>query len=308
MGGASNYARVCGFQSGDLVSSGSLASRNNSSGMAHSSARWCGDTRNEGDNRLLNAVVFEEMCGLLFSLSANLADHNDTLCFLVVEKHVKTVDEIGSVEGIAANSNANALPQANLSGLIDGLVGEGSRSRHDADGASLVNVAGHDANLTLLRFNNARTVGADESGGGGVIQEGLDADHIALGDSLGDGDDEGHFGANGLFNGGGGGGGRDEDDGGICGGLGAGLFDSGEDGAIQMGLTGALRVGAADDIGAVRNGLLGVEGALLAGEALEEDAGGGVDERGRSGGQVPDCGGGHGGGWMAVDVGVGTWG
>lgn len=44
-----------------------------------------------------------------------------------------------------------------------------------------------------------------------------------------------------------------------------------------MGLASLLRVGASYDLGAVSNGLLGMEGSLLTSETLVDDLGVGVD-------------------------------
>ena len=55
------------------------------------------------------------------------------------------------------------------------------------------------------------------------------------------------------------------------------IGDTGKDRLAQVRLPGFLGVGAADDIGAVFDCLLGVEGALAAGEALVEDFGVVVD-------------------------------
>ena len=84
-----------------------------------------------------------------------------------------------------------------------------------------------------------------------------------------------------------------------------GLGDIGEDGFAEVGGACFFRVGAADDVGAVFDGLLGVEGTLFAGEALEEharfagelevDVGGGVAGWGRDGG-ISGFGDGGGGG------------
>ena len=75
-----------------------------------------------------------------------------------------------------------------------------------------------------------------------------------------------------------------------------GLLDSGPHRQVQVRGTGLARAGAADDLGAVLDGLLGVEGALLAREALEEDLGVLVyPDAGSAGGSLEDKRGGGGG-------------
>lgn len=57
----------------------------------------------------------------------------------------------------------------------------------------------------------------------------------------------------------------------ICTRLFDGIGDVGEDGFAEVLGAGLFGVRAADDVGAVFDGLRGVEGALPAGEALEDD-------------------------------------
>ena len=73
---------------------------------------------------------------------------------------------------------------------------------------------------------------------------------------------------------------RDIDRGGVGPGLGDRVMHAVEDGQAEV-LGPALAGGhAADHLRAVGDGLFGVEGALAAGEALADDAGGFVDENG----------------------------
>src|SRR5262249_4162632 len=89
---------------------------------------------------------------------------------------------------------------------------------------------------------------------------------------------------------------RHIDHAGVCAGLGARLGHRVEDGQVEMLAAAFARRGAADHLGAVGNGGLRVERAVLAGEALADDLGVLVDQDGhdwsdfrgiRSGGQCP---------------------
>ena len=76
-----------------------------------------------------------------------------------------------------------------------------------------------------------------------------------------------------LEDGGRGAGGRDVDDGGVRVDLGLGLQHRVEHGEAEVHLAALARGHAAHHVGAVLQRLLGVEGALLAGEALADDLG-----------------------------------
>lgn len=104
-----------------------------------------------------------------------------------------------------------------------------------------------------------------------------------LRDTLGDADNEGDLGSNGLLNTGSGDRGRDEDGRGGGSSLLDSVGDGCEDGLAQVNLASLLGVGTTDDVGAILDGLLSVEGALLASETLVDDLGLVVDP------QVHDC-------------------
>jgi hypothetical protein len=107
-----------------------------------------------------------------------------------------------------------------------------------------------------------------------------------LGNTLSDTDNEANLGLNGLLDTLCGNRGRDEDGRSGSTSLLDSVGDSCEDRLAQMCLSGLLGVGTTDDLGAVLNGLLGVEGTLLASEALEDDLCLVVDAEVGVGGQV----------------------
>ena len=60
-------------------------------------------------------VVLRQVVSALFlGSAANLADHDDPLCLGVVDEGLKTVHEVGAVEGVAANAHARGLTQTGL--------------------------------------------------------------------------------------------------------------------------------------------------------------------------------------------------
>ena len=56
----------------------------------------------------------QELCGPLFRLSSDLANHDDSLGVGVIEENVETVQEVGAVEGVATDADAEGLTEADL--------------------------------------------------------------------------------------------------------------------------------------------------------------------------------------------------
>lgn len=270
-----------GLQSGDLGSGTSLSSGDNGTSVAHSSAGGSRDTGNEGADGLGHVsglvVLLQELGSLLLGGTSDLSDHDDTVSLLVLEEDLEAVDEVGSGKGVTSDTDNEGLAETDLGGLVDGLVGEGSGSGHNSDSATLVDGRRHDTNLALAGSNDTGTVGADKSGLGLGLEHVNDSDHVVLGDTLSDTDHKGQLGLNGLLDRGGSKRRGNEDGGGVASGLLHGLGDGAEDGETEMGLAGLLGVGSSNDLGAVVNGLLGVEGSLLSGESLVQHLGVGVD-------------------------------
>ena len=73
----------------------------------------------------------DEVGSLLFGLPSNLSNHNDTLRLRIREEDFETIDEVGSVEWISSNTNAQRLPESDRGRLVDSLIGQSSRSRDD---------------------------------------------------------------------------------------------------------------------------------------------------------------------------------
>lgn len=106
--------------------------------------------------------------------------------------------------------------------LVNSLVGEGSRAGDNADATALVDKSGHDADFALARrlvagkllvvcrtpgersmtYNDSGAVRPDQSTLVLGLQHVDDTNHIVLGDSFSDADNEADLSCNGLLNGG----------------------------------------------------------------------------------------------------------
>lgn len=261
------------LQSRDLGVSTTASAGDNGTSVTHSASWWCGDTGNEGHNRLASSVVLlQEIGGLFLSRSTNLTNHDDAIRLAVLEEDTQAVDEVGSREWITPDTDDQGLAQTGLGGLVDGLVGQRSGTRDDADATALVDKSRHDTDLALAWCDYTWAVWSNETGLVLGLENVGDTDHIVLWDSLGNTDNEWHLGGDGLFNTGSCDGWWDEDGG--CGraSLLACLFDIGKDWKVEMCATSLLWVGSSDNIGSVLDCLLGVESSLLSSETLEQDA------------------------------------
>ena len=56
----------------------------------------------------------QELCSSLFGLSSDLPNHDDSLRVGVIEEHVETVQEVGAVEGVTTDADAEGLTEADL--------------------------------------------------------------------------------------------------------------------------------------------------------------------------------------------------
>jgi hypothetical protein len=81
------------------------ATADNSTGMAHASARGCRQAGYKTDYRLGN-VICNKGTGLLFCRAAYLTNHHDGTCFRVILKSGQAVNEVGAVDRVSANADA----------------------------------------------------------------------------------------------------------------------------------------------------------------------------------------------------------
>ena len=133
-----------------------------------------------------------------------------------------------------------------------------------------MNVTGHDTDFALAWCDDTGTVWSDETSFVLLDQGGLDADHVLGGDALGDADGETDLGLHGVNDGLGGEGWRDVDDGGIGLDVGGGLGNRVENGQTKMLLASLLWSHTTDNISAVGQGTLSVEGTLFSGKTLHQ--------------------------------------
>mmetsp|Transcript_1729 Transcript_1729/g.3639 ORF Transcript_1729/g.3639 Transcript_1729/m.3639 type:complete len:283 (-) Transcript_1729:219-1067(-) len=203
-GRALHNSHVGALKGGDLVLCSSLTTSNDGTGMTHSAAGGSGTTSNEANDGLVTLGSAEEVSGLLFHLTTDLTDEHDTLGLGVYDEALKAVNKVGAVEGIASNTDASGLTEANIGGLVYSLVGESARARDNSDTAGLVDVSRHNTDLAFTRLDDTGAVRSDEPGLAASLDGLLHLDHVVLGNTLSDGDNEGYLGLNSLKDGGGG--------------------------------------------------------------------------------------------------------
>ena len=177
---------------------------------------------------------------------------------------------VSAVYGIPPDADAGGLAVPGAGNLPNSLISKSSRTGNDAHLARLVNVAGHDADFALVGSDDTRTIGTDQACVGSG-QARLDLGHVANGDALGDGDDEGNLRIDGLHNRIGGEGRRHEDSGGVspllpdC-----FLYGIVYGDAILKFLPALSGGNAGHDVGTVLDALRRVKTAGAAGDALDD--------------------------------------
>src|SRR6056297_168987 len=120
----------------DLVVRAALTAGDDGAGMAHAAARRggaAGDEARRGFPAALLLLVGEELCGIFFGGPADFTDHDDALGLVIGEEPFQHVDMLCALDRVAADADAGGLAKAYIGGLLDRLVGERARARHDAD-------------------------------------------------------------------------------------------------------------------------------------------------------------------------------
>jgi len=276
LGRARAHMHTSGLQGGDFGASGTLATGNDSSSVAHTSAGRSGDTGDEGYDGLgVGAAVGlgQEFGSLLLGFTTDLTDHDDSLGGGIMHKDIKAVNEVSTVEWITTNTNTESLSKANQGSLMNSLVGQGTRAGNNTDNTLLVNMSGHNTDLALAGGDNTGAVGTDQARLALADQGVLHLDHVLLGNTFSDADDQGDFRLQGLKNGGGSTGRWDVDNGGVRFYCSVGLGYRVEDGQTKMFPTSLAWANTSDHVGTVLNGLSGVECALLTSETLANNFG-----------------------------------
>jgi hypothetical protein len=220
-------------------------------------------------------VSLEEGSTILLGVTTDLTNHDDTLGLRVLKELLKGVNEVGTVEGITTDTDDGGLTETDLGGLVDSLISEGTRAGDDTDLTGLVDVSGHDTDLTLVGLDDTGAVRTNEAGLGLLVEAVLDTDHVNLGDTLGNADNERDLSINSLEDSSGGTGRGDIDNSGVGTSLGSTLLNGVENGKTEVGLA-TLAGGDTTDhalsisIGSL-DSVLGMEGTGLAGETLSHD-------------------------------------
>src|SRR6266700_1136935 len=236
--GSFNGANAGGGHRSVLVPGGTLTAADNRASVAHAASRRRSLPGNEADNRLL---------------------------------HIGFNPFRSAFLGVAADSDAGGLANAEARQLIDGFVSERAAAADHANVSLLVNAAGHDADFALARRNDAGAVRANEACFIEVHNRGH-ANHVDDGDALGDANNERDLRIGGFENRVSREGRWNENHGSIRARGFRGIGGSVEHRSLEM-LHAAFSGGnAADNIRAVLDHLLRVKGAFAAGEALDDEA------------------------------------
>ncbi len=244
--------------------------------MAHALAGRSGHTSDVGNYRL-GDVGLDVGSRFFFSRTADLTDHDDRFGLRIFLEQLQDVDEVGARDGVTADAHAGGLAETGVGGLLDGFIGQGAGTRHDAYLAWQVDVTRHDADLALAGSDHARAVRADQ-GNAQLVADDFGIQHVQGRNAFGDADDqldaaECSFQDRVLAERS-----RNVDDRSVSAGGFDGFFHSVEHWQAQVGSTTFARSHAANHLGAVGDGLFGVESTLRAGEALADDFGVFIDQ------------------------------
>src|SRR6202171_3005802 len=278
----SRNANAGGFHRSDLGCGIPLAAGDDRSGVAHAAAGRGGASGNEADHRLLAAalgLVLDELRGVFFRGAADLADHDDGFGRRIGQEQFKHGDEIGALDRIAADADRGGLPEPFCSSLINRLVGQRSRAGNDSDAAFLEDVAGHDSNLALSGRHHAGAIRTDQPRFR-IVQRAADLDRVGHRSAFVDADDQRDLGIDRFANRVRRARRRHINHAGIGTGLFARFRHRIGHRQIEMPCASLSRRYAADHSGAVKHGLLGMKGAVLAGKALADDLGIAVNQYG----------------------------
>ena len=88
----------------------------------------------------------EPFRSFLFGAAADFAHHDDALGLRVVGEPLEAVDEVGAVEGVAANAHHRGLPQAQVRRLLHRFVPGVGRRIHDDSENKKMKHRGKEAN------------------------------------------------------------------------------------------------------------------------------------------------------------------
>ncbi|SPO56510.1 exported protein of unknown function [Pseudomonas sp. JV551A1] len=264
------------LQGGELLVRSALAAGDDGASVAHALARRCGNTGDVGNDRL-GDVGLDVGSSFFFSRTADLTDHDDRFGLRVFLEQLQDVDEVGARDRVTTDADAGRLAEAGVGGLLHSFVGQGAGTRNDTDLAWQVDMAWHDADLALARGDDTWAVRADQ-GHAQLVALDLGIQHVQGRNAFGDAHDqldaaEGSFQDRVLAERS-----RNVDDRSVSAGSFHSFFHGVEHWQAQVGGATLAWGYAADHLGAVGDGLFGVESTLRAGEALADDFGVFIDQ------------------------------
>src|ERR1041385_4644127 len=109
------------FHGGHFFFRGSLASGDDRTRMTHTASRRRRLTADKSDDGFLY-VGFDVRGRVLFSITPDFAHHDDGVRVRIRIKEFDGVDEVGSDDRVATNSNAGGLAQSSFRQLSDGFI------------------------------------------------------------------------------------------------------------------------------------------------------------------------------------------
>jgi len=194
LGWVAHDMNASGLESSDLLSSSTLTTSNDGTGVAHTAAWGRGLASDEADNGQVAVVVrTKPLSGFLLGLTTDLTNHDDTFGFGIIDELSEHINEVSTVERVTANTDNRRLAKSLGSRLVNSLVGQSTRAGHDTDFTLRVDVTRHDTDLAFARLDDTGTVRANQARLVLRLHDRFDLDHIESGNTLSDADNEIHL-------------------------------------------------------------------------------------------------------------------
>ena len=168
--------------------------------MAHALARRRLSAGDEGSHWLVRHVRRNPLRRIFLSRAADFADHEHGERLGIFLEELQRVDEVRSLDGVAADADGRRLADASGRQLERRLIRQRARTGDDADMALAVDVARDDAELALVSRQDARAVRPDEMRLA-AFHVAADLDHVLDRDVLADADDDIEVRVDGLHDG-----------------------------------------------------------------------------------------------------------
>ena len=241
--------------------------------MSHAFALGRSQAGNVSNHRFFH-VVPVEFGGFRFLRPPDLAYHHHRVGLRILFKPYQVVLEGTAVDGVAADADTGGYPDSQRFHLRSSLVSQGAGTADNAYPARYVDMARHDTQHGLAGADRAGTVGPGQQHlvfHPVAAHIALHPDHVVCGDTVGDTDTILYAGVRGFHDAVGGKRRRNENDTAVGAGLGYRILDRVKHGPIQVPGPPLAGGNATDNIGAVTDHVPGMEGADLAGKALDYD-------------------------------------